>query len=78
MHFRCEKCVIAMKSPEHREAASHADGSLLKLVFEDAVVAFDLAADATMADVARRLHELKFRYYAHPRAIVVVRGEARC
>ena len=65
-----------MEDPIHRNA-SKTEASRLRFVFADAVIAFDLAANTTLADVAHRLSELEFRYYAHPQAIVVVRGETR-
>jgi hypothetical protein len=51
--------------------ADHAGDSLLRVVFDDAVVSLSLAADATFGEVARTLGDLPRRRYGNPVAIDV-------
>jgi hypothetical protein len=50
----------------------HTGNSRLRLVFDDAVVSFDLAANATFEDIARTLGELSNQRYRNPVAIDVI------
>jgi|HubBroStandDraft_1064217.scaffolds.fasta_scaffold00095_20 hypothetical protein len=43
----------------------------LRVVFDDAVLSIDLAADATYEDIARTLAALALRHQGHPVAIAV-------
>jgi hypothetical protein len=52
----------------------HTVDSRLRFVFDDKVVSFNLAANATFADVARTLGELANRRYGNPVAIDVTLG----
>ena len=49
----------------------HAGDSRLRFLFDDAVVSFSLAANATFEDVARTLDELAPQRYGNPVAIDV-------
>ena len=42
---------------------------VLRFVFDDAVVSFSLAANATFEDIARTLEQLAPRHYGDPLAI---------
>ena len=52
----------------------HSGESRLRFVFHDAVVSMNLAADATLEEVARRLSELSSRRHRNPVAIDVTLG----
>ena len=47
----------------------HARDSRLRFVFDDAVVSFGLAVNATFEDIARTMGELSNRRYGNPVAI---------
>jgi hypothetical protein len=49
----------------------HAEDNRLRFVFDDAVVSFRLAANATFEDIARTLAELAPQHYGDPLAIDV-------
>jgi hypothetical protein len=46
--------------------------SLLRVVFDDQVLSFDLAADATLGEIARKLGRLPKRRYGRPIAVDVM------
>jgi hypothetical protein len=49
----------------------HASDSRLRFVFDDAVVSFGLAVNATFEDIARTMGKLSNRRYGNPVAIDV-------
>ncbi len=58
--------------------SDHSNDSCLRFVFDDAVVSFDLAVDATFEDIARVLGELMSRHRGNPIAIdVTLAGPGR-
>jgi len=55
----------------HPIHADNARDSRLRLVFNDTVMSFDLAADATFGEIARTLGEQSCRRHGHAIAIDV-------
>jgi hypothetical protein len=54
--------------------ANSAEGTRLRFTFSDAVMSFDLMANATFEDVALKLWDPAVRGYGHPVAIDVAWG----
>ena len=50
----------------------HAGNNRLRFIFDDAVVSFSVAADATLEDIARTFGELAPQHYGNPLAIEVI------
>ena len=57
----------------HSETARY---SQLRFVFDDAVLSFDIAADATFGEIARALDGVSMLRHGHPIAIDVTLGPA--
>ena len=49
----------------------HVGKSRLRFVFDDAVVSFSVAADATLEDIAQTFDKLASQHYGNPIAIEV-------
>jgi len=54
---------------QHIQADHGGQNRRLRLVFDNAVKSFDLTADATLEDIARRLAKVSRRRYGNPVAI---------
>jgi len=65
-------CYRKMKMASfHREETA---GSVVRFVFDDAVLSFDLAAYATFGEIARKMGEIQNRHFGKPISIDVKLG----